>query len=275
MRLVAGKVLMDRNCPPSLRDTPGTAYRESRQLIERWHGQDRLGYAVTPRFALTSTAAQLEAAARLAREVPDVWVHSHLAETTEEVDAIAELFPDSRSYLDVYDRFGLVRDRSVYAHCLHMDGADRAVMAKRSAAGAFCPTSNLFLGSGLFDLAAMRAAGVDVGLATDVGGGTSLSMFATMAEAYKVLHLQGQALPASEAIRLATLDAARALGLDDRIGNFETGKEADFLVIDPHASAAMSRRADATGSIDELLFALMFLGDDRVVEATYLEGVRN
>lgn len=274
MRLMAGKVLMDINCPEALRDTPESAYADSRDLLERWHGSGRLGYAITPRFALTSSEAQLEVAGRLAQEYPDAWVHTHLAENNEEVDAIARQFPTSRSYLDVYDRFGLVRERSMYAHCLHVDDDDRRVMAKQGAAGAFCPTSNLFLGSGLFDLAAMSAAGVRVGLATDVGGGTSLSMFATMAEAYKVLHLQGQPLPATRALHLATLGAAEALGLDDRIGNFATGKEADFIVVDPRASVAMARRAAATATIDELLFALIFLGDERNVAATYLQGAR-
>ena len=274
MRLIAGKVLMDRNCPPELCDDAESAYTDSKALIDRWHGNGRLGYAITPRFALTSSEAQLEAAGRLAAEFPDTWVQTHLAENTEEVDEIARQFPDSRSYLDVYDRFGLVRERSMFAHCLYLDDADRALMATKGAAGAFCPTSNLFLGSGLFDLESMASAGVNVGLATDVGGGTSLSMLKTMSEAYKVLHLQGQSLPASRAIFLATLGAAAALGLDDKIGNFEPGKEADFIVVDSHASSATSRRAKTTNSIDELLFSLIFLGDDRNISATYIQGCR-
>ena len=274
MRLMAGKVMMDVNCPAALRDTPESAYADSRALIERWHGHGRLGYAITPRFALTSSPAQLEAAGRLAREYPNAWVHTHLAENREEVDAAAAQFPDRRSYLDVYDRHGLVRERSVFAHCLYVDDTDRAVMAKHGAAGAFCPTSNLFLGSGLFDLAAMATAGVDVGLGTDVGGGTSLSMFATMAEAYKVLHLNGQPLAANRALHLATLGAAEALGLDDRLGNFAPGKEADLIVVDPQASPAMRRRAGTAATIEELLFALIFLADDRHVTATYLQGER-
>jgi guanine deaminase len=272
MRLIAGKVLMDKHCPENLRDTPETGYGDSKSLIEKWHGKNRLGYAITPRFALTSSEEQLAAAGRLADEYPDTWLHTHLAENTEEVEAIKRQFPDSRSYLDVYERHGLLRRRAMFAHCLYLDDDDRGLMAERGAAGAFCPTSNTFLGSGLFDLDAMDRAGVNVGLATDVGGGTSLSMFRTMDEAYKVLHLRGQSLPASRAICLATLGAARALDLDDRIGNFEKGKEADFVVIDPHGSPTTSRRTSTTSSVDELLFALIFLGDDRNISATYLQG---
>lgn len=272
MRLVAGKVLMDRLCPVGLRDDADSAYADSRALIEYWHGRARLGYAITPRFALTSSEAQLAAAGRLAAEFPDTWVHTHLAENAEEIDAIAGQFPWSRSYLDVYDRFGLLRERSVFAHCLHLDDVDRALLAKKGGAGAFCPTSNLFLGSGLFDLEAMADAGIPVGLATDVGGGTSLSLLRTMSEAYKVLHLKSQTLPAARAIYLATLGAARALRLDSVIGNFRVGKEADFIVIDSGGSAMTARRTRSVKTIDELLFALIFLGDDRNVAATYLRG---
>jgi guanine deaminase len=272
MRLIAGKVLMDRFCPEVLRDDPETSYVDSKALIERWHGKGRLGYAITPRFALTSSDEQLAAAGRLAAEYPDAWVHTHLAENQEEVDEIAELFPWSRSYLDVYEHHGLLRDRSVFAHCLYLDEADRLLMAEKGAAGAFCPTSNLFLGSGLFDLDSMSDAGVKVGLATDVGGGTSMSMLRTMSEAYKVLRLRGQSLPASRALYLATLGAAETLCLDDRIGNFEVGKEADFIVLDTGGSAITARRAQTATSMDELLFALIFLGDDRHIAATYLRG---
>jgi guanine deaminase len=274
MRLIAGKVLMDRLCPEELRDDPESAYNDSKALIEKWHGKGRLGYAITPRFALTSSEEQLAAAGQLAAEYPDTWIHTHLAENQEEVDQIAEQFPWSRSYLDVYDHFGLLRERAMYAHCLHLDETDRSIMASKGAAGAFCPTSNLFLGSGLFDLDAMTDAGVRVGLATDVGGGTSLSMLRTMSEGYKILHLQGQSLPASRALYLATLGAAEALYLDDCIGNFVAGKEADFIVLDSAASAMSARRAEAATSLDELLFALIFLGDDRHIAATYLQGTR-
>ena len=275
MRLVAGKVLMDRNCPDSLRDDPESAYAESRSLIERWHGQDRLGYAITPRFAVTSSNAQLAAAGRLAAEHPDVWVHTHLAENTAEVDVIAKQFPQHRSYLDVYDQNGLLRERSVFAHCLHLDDEDRHCMAKKGGAAAFCPTSNLFLGSGLFDLRTMRAAGVRCGLGTDVGGGTSLNLLRTASEAYKVLHLQDQSLPATRALYLATLGAAQALYLDDKVGNFESGKEADFVVLDPAGSSLSERRTRVATSFDEKLFALTMLADDRHIAATYVAGKRH
>jgi guanine deaminase len=186
IRLIAGKVLMDRNCPEELQDDPESAYADSKKLIERWHGKGRLGYAITPRFALTSSSAQLEAAGRLAKEYPDVWIHTHLAENTDEVNEVARLFPDSKSYLDVYDRYGLLRERSVFAHCLHMSSDDRRCMAEKGGAAAFCPTSNLFLGSGLFDLQSMRDAQIRCGLGTDVGGGTSLSLLRTAGDAYKV-----------------------------------------------------------------------------------------
>ena len=274
MRLVAGKVLMDCNCPEELRDDPASAYADSKALIEKWHGKGRLGYAITPRFALTSSAEQLEAAGRLAAEYPDTWVHTHLAENMAEVAAIAQRFPHSRSYLDVYDGFGLVRDKSVFAHCLHLDHEDRKCMASSGAAAAFCPTSNLFLGSGLFDLPAMRAAGVSSGLGTDVGGGTSLSLLRTASEAYKVLHLQEHALPAMQALYLATLGAAEALHLDSHIGNFAPGKEADFVVLDYAGSSLTARRCEAAGSIEEKLFALMTLADDRHVAATHVMGRR-
>jgi len=274
MRLIAGKVLMDSNCPEELRDDPESAYADSKELIERWHGKGRLGYAITPRFALTSSDEQLEAAGRLAREYPDVWVHTHLAENTDEVDAIANQFPWSSSYLDVYDHYGLVRERSVFAHCLHLEDGDRRCMATKGAAAAFCPTSNLFLGSGLFDLHAFRAAGVRTGLGTDVGGGTSLSLLHTMSDAYKMLHLQDQALPPMRALYLATLGAAEALYLDDRVGNFAAGKEADFVVLDPDGSTATGRRLKSATTIEEKMFAMMILGDDRNVQATYIRGER-
>ena len=272
LRLIAGKVMMDKNCPDALRDTPQSSYDDSKALIEKWHGKGRLGYAIPPRFALTSSEAQLEAAGLLASEYPDTWIHTHLAENKEEIDEIARQFAWSRSYLDVYDHFRLLRDRSVFAHCLYLDATDRSLLANKGGAGAFCPTSNLFLGSGLFDLQSMSDAGVRIGLATDVGGGTSMSLLRTMSEAYKMLHLQGQPLPASRALYLATLGAAESLYLDDHIGNFSPGKEADFVVLDAQGSHITKRRAASAKSLDELLFALIFLGDDRNVSATYIAG---
>ena len=272
MRLLSGKVLMDQNCPETLRDDPESACHDSRRLIEKWHGKNRLGYAITPRFAITSSEAQLRAAGKLAAEFPDVHVHTHLAENRDECALIAQQFPWSRSYFDVYEQLGLVRERSVFAHCLHLDDQDRLQMAKRGAAIAFCPSSNLFLGSGLFDLRAARDCGIRTGIATDVGGGTSLSMFRTLSDAYKVLRLQGQTLPAFRALYLATLGAANALYLDDKIGNFIAGKEADFVVIDYAASSITRRRLSHCVDIAERLFALITLGDDRSIAATYVLG---
>lgn len=272
LRMIAGKVLMDRNCPDYLRDTAESGYTESRALIERWHGRDRLLYAVTPRFAPTSSAEQLKRAGRLAEEFPDVYVHTHLAENRNEVAWVAELFPSSRSYLEVYAGFGLVRRRSIFAHCIHLDDADRRLMAERGAMAAFCPTANLFLGSGLFDLRRAREYGVAVGIGTDVGGGTSFSMLRTLQEAYKVAQLAGQTLSPYRALYLATLGGAQGLYLDDKIGNFEAGKEADFVVIDLAATPLLERRLRHARDLAEKLFALIMLGDDRSIVATYSMG---
>jgi len=272
MRLVAGKVLMDRNCPDDLCDTAETGYTESKALIGKWHGRGRLSYAITPRFAVTSSEEQLAAAGRLAGEYPDVYVHTHLAENRDEVNLIAQQFPWSRSYLDVYHHFGLVRPRAVFAHCLHLDESDRNTMASEGAAIAFCPTSNLFLGSGLFDYAAARQCGIKTGIGSDVGGGTSLSQLRTLGEAYKVLQLQDQSLPAFAALYLATLGGAKALHLDDKIGNFEPGKEADFVVLDSNSASITKRRLASTNDVEEKLFALIMLGDDRAVSSTWLQG---
>ncbi len=242
LRMMAGKVLMDRNAPPALCDSPARADAESRALLERWHGRDRLLYAITPRFAPTSSEAQLQAAGQLAREYPDAFIHSHLAENHDEIRWVRELFPASRSYLDVYDRFGLLRERAVYAHCLYLDAADRGRLAQSGAAAAFCPTSNLYLGSGLFDIAAADAAGMRFSTATDVGGGTSFSMLRTLDEARKVARLQGQDLSPLRALYLATLGAARCLKVDDCIGRLDVGAEADFIVLDLEATPLMARR---------------------------------
>ncbi len=273
MAIASGKVLMDRNCPEFLRDTAESGYEDSAALIERWHGRDRLCYAVTPRFAPTSTDRQLELAGRLLDEHPGVLMQTHVAENMDEVRWVAELFPWSRSYLDVYDHFGLLRRGSVCAHCIHLDRADRRRMATTGAAMSFCATSNLFLGSGLFDLDAARDDGVAVGIGTDVGGGTSFSMLRTLAESYKVAQLARQRLSPLRAFYLATLGGARALGQEDRLGNLAPGVPADFIVLDPAATPLMARRMARADGLVEALFVLMMLGDDRAVEATYVAGV--
>jgi len=273
-RMICGKCMMDRHCPDYLRDTAESSYEESQALIERWHGRDRLLYAVTPRFAPTSTERQLELAGRLLDEHPGVYLQTHVAENRAEVAWVKEIFPWSRSYLDVYDRFGLVRERAVYGHCIYLDDVDRARMASAGAAMSFCPTSNLFLGSGLFDIDAACAHGVRIGLGSDVGGGTSLSMLRTQAEAYKVVQLAGGRLAPLSMLYHATLGGARSLYLDGRLGNFERGKEGDFLVIDLAATPLLARRIEHAATLAERLFAWTVLGDDRSVAATYLMGVR-
>ncbi len=274
MRLAAGKVLMDRNAPDYLKDTAESGYRETRELIERWHGVDRLSYAITPRFAPSSSEAQLARAGELARAYPDTYIHTHLAENRDELAWVAKLFPWSRSYLEVYDHFGLLRTRSVYAHSIHLDAADRRRMAEAGAVAVFCPTSNLFLGSGLFDYASTRGAGVTTALATDVGGGTSFSMIRTVAEAYKVAQLTGPVLSPARLLYLATLAGAQALDSADAIGSLRAGREADFVVLDPNATPLLARRNARATTIAEKLFALFMLGDDRCVSATWVGGVR-
>ncbi|ATE59713.1 guanine deaminase [Thauera sinica] len=272
MRMITGKVLMDRHCPPGLCDTGTTGEAESRALIERWHGRDRLLYAVTPRFPATSSAEQMRAAGRLFAEHPGLYLQSHLAENRQEVAWIARVHPEARSYLDVFSRFGQLGPRSVFAHCIWIDDEDRERMAGTGAAISFCPTSNLFLGSGLFDLERARAHGVRIGIGTDVGAGTSFSMLQTLGEAYKVLQLQGQALGAAQAFYLATLGGARSLYLDGRIGSLAPGCEADFVVLDPAATPLVARRIAGCATLAERLFVFMTLGDDRAVLATHVLG---
>ncbi len=272
LRMIAGKMLMDRNAPDYLLDSPEEGYEDSLALMEKWHGKGRLSYAVTPRFAPTSTEAQLEAAGALLKKADGLYLHTHLSENREEIKWVSELFPWSRSYLDVYRRFGLVGKRSVFAHAIHLDAEDYALMNESSATISFCPTSNLFIGSGLFDLGRAEGAPIPVGMGTDVGGGTSFSMLKTLAEAYKILQLKGQNLSPLKAFYLATLGGARSLDLDASIGNFETGKEADFTVLNFNATPLIKRRAERASSLAEKLFILIILGDDRSVSATHIMG---
>ncbi|MCL1860190.1 MAG: guanine deaminase [Proteobacteria bacterium] len=272
MRMIAGKVLMDRNCPEFLRDTHTVGDAQSRALIEKWHGRERLAYAVTPRFAPTSTEEQMRRAGRLFGEVPGLYLQTHLAEQRAEVAWAMWLYPGARSYLDIYERFGQLGARSMFAHCVWLDDEDRCRMAARGASMSFCPTSNLFLGSGLFDLGRARDFGLRVGLGSDVGAGTSFSMLQTLNEAYKVLQLAGQTLTPEAGFYLATLGGARALYLDAHIGNFLPGREADFIVLDPRATPLLEARIARATTLTERLFALMMLGDDRCVTATYVLG---
>ncbi len=272
MCLLAGKVMMDRNAPDYLRDDASGSYQQSAELIERWHGKQRLHYAVTPRFAPTSSEEQLRNCGRLLDEYDGLYLQSHVAENHDEVRWVSELFPDCRSYLDVYDSFGLLRERSVYAHCIHLDDTDWQRMASSGATASFCPTSNLFLGSGLFNLQAARENGVDVSLATDVGGGTSFSMLQTMNEAYKVTQMAGGSMSPMKALYLATLGGAKSLQLDSEIGSFEAGKAADFVVMNRQATELIDLRLQRATGITEQLFALIILGDDRCTLATHVMG---
>lgn len=274
MRIVSGKVLMDRLAPEGLLDTAEGGIADSAALIKTWHGAGRISYAITPRFAVTSTPRQLELAGELLRASPGVLMHTHLSENPREVEEVRKLFAGCGDYLGVYEKYGLATDHSVFAHCLHLTDGEWRRMAANGSSIAFCPTSNLFLGSGLFDLARAEREGVTVGLATDVGGGTSLSLLQTMNEAFKVGQLRERMTDPFTLFYLATLGGAKALKLDSKIGNFEPGKEADFLVLDLAASPLLRRRVAYAKSADEILFALAILGDDRAVRETYVMGKR-
>ncbi|MFY1050769.1 guanine deaminase [Ectopseudomonas khazarica] len=273
LRMIAGKVLMDRNAPDYLTDTAETGYAESKALIERWHGKGRLHYAVTPRFAPTSTPEQLELAGKLLGEYPDLYMHTHLSENRKEIEWVKALFPERKGYLDVYDHHRLIGPRAVFAHGVHLCDEECQRLAETGSAVAFCPTSNLFLGSGLFDLNKLEAHGVRVGLGTDVGAGTSFSQLQSLNEAYKVMQLQGKKLDPFKSLYLATLGGANALYLDDKLGNFLPGKDADFLVLDYNATPLISYRMQQARSLEERLFALTMLGDDRAVKETFAAGV--
>ncbi len=275
-RMIAGKVLMDRNAPPALRDTARTGHDDSLALIRRWHRRGRQSYAVTPRFAASCSPEQLEAAGDLLRRDDDLFVQTHLSENHAEIAWVKQLFPDSASYLDVYDRYGLVGERTVLGHGIHLDEADFCSCHRRGAALAHCPTSNRFLGSGAFRLFEARDGRrpVNVALGTDIGAGTSLSQLATLGETYKTAQAVGRGtLGAIQGFWLATLGGARALRLDDRIGRIAPGFEADLVVLDPGATDLLSFRTEQGGDIEDTLFALMTLGDDRAVRATWVAGV--
>ncbi|MCM1960980.1 guanine deaminase [Acinetobacter modestus] len=272
MRLIAGKVMMDRHAPEALCDSADSSYDDSKALIEKWHGQGRALYAITPRFAPTSTPEQLERAGQLKAEYPDVYVHTHLSENKDEIAWVKDLFPKQNGYLDVYHHYGLTGQRSVFAHCVHLEDAEWQCMHETDSAIAFCPTSNLFLGSGLFPLNKTWQQQVKVGLGTDVGAGTSFSLLQTVNEAYKVQQLQGDKLSAYESLYHATLGGAKALDLDDKLGNFNVGKEADFVVLNLQPTALQQLRQSRAKSLEDSLFALFTMGDDRNVEATYIYG---
>ncbi|MBU6953144.1 guanine deaminase [Hahella sp. HN01] len=272
LRMICGKVMMDRNAPDYLCDTAESSYQDSKALLEKWHGKGRLLYAVTPRFAPTSTPEQLAAAGRLREEYPDAYMHTHLSENPAECGWVKELFPQCANYLDVYDHYGLLGKRAVLAHGVHLCEDEWKRLHSSDSAVAFCPTSNLFLGSGLFALEEAERHKVKVGLGTDVGGGTSFSLLQTLNEAYKVMQLRGHALTPFKSFYLATLGGAKALELDHLLGGFSAGKEADFVVLDKRATPLLQLRMENCRSLAEQLFAFSILGDDRAIRATYAAG---
>lgn len=272
MRIIAGKVMMDRNAPDYLTETPEESYAQTRALIERWHNRGRLNYALTPRFAPTSSPELLAKVQQLKAEFPDTWLHTHLSENPQEVEWVKSLFPERAGYLDVYHYHQLTGRRSVFAHGIHLEEDEWQCLHNTESAVAFCPTSNLFLGSGLFNLNACWQHGVNIGIGTDVGAGTTFNMLETLGEAYKVGQLQHYKLSACEAFYHATLGGAKALDLDDRIGNFNPGKEADFVVLNPAVSALQQMRFANSRDIWEKLFVLMTLGDDRNIASTWVNG---
>ena len=274
LRMICGKVLMDQNCPDYLSDTAQSGYDDSKALIEKWHNTDRLQYAITPRFAPTCSTEQLNKAGQLLAENPSVYLHTHLSENKSEIAWVEELFPDSDGYLDVYDKSNLLSRRSVFAHGVHLHDSECQRLSETDSAVAFCPSSNLFLGSGLFNLQQVEKFDVNVGLGSDIGAGTTFSMLSTINEGYKTQQLRGDKLSPFKSMFLATLGGAIALDLEGTIGNFVKGAEADFIVLDYHATPLMDRRMQHCKTLSEKLFILSMLGDERHVKATHIMGER-
>lgn len=270
-RAIIGKTMMDRNAPEALLETPRQSFEESHALLQKWHKRGLLRYAITPRFAPTSTPELLEAAGQLKREFPDAYVHSHISENRNEVQWVHDLFPEAE-YADVYDRYGLLGERTVLAHGVHLSEEELELLARRGTRVAHCPNSNLFLGSGLFRLHHTLDAGVVVGLGTDIGAGTTPSMFTTMSDAYKVQQVQGVSLTPFHLWYLASLGGARALSMDGESGSLEAGKSADFLLLDLKSTPLVALRSERASSIEDLLAGLIFTGDDRVVRECWIAG---
>ena len=272
MRMIGGKVLMDRNAPDGLRDTPQSGYDDSKALIDKWHGAGRAEYAITPRFAITSTPEQMDMARALVAEHPECYVQTHLSENHDEIAYTAELYPDAPDYLGVYEQYGLLTPKTLLGHSIHLTDREIGVLTETNAKPVFCPTSNLFLGSGLFDDAGLRQRGITNAIATDVGAGTSYSMLQTLNEGYKILQLQGQKLHPLRAFHWITRGNAMALGLEDKIGTLDAGTEADIVVLDARATHAMALRMDRADTLSEELFILQTLGDDRSIAQVYIGG---
>lgn len=272
LRMVAGKTCMDRNAPDGLRDTVQSAYDDSKALLEKWHGVDRLSYAITPRFSPTSTPEQLAAMGSLWAEHPDCLMQTHLSEQLPEIAWVQDLFPDATDYLDTYEQFGLLGKGALFGHAIHLEDREKSRLLETGAALVHCPTSNTFIGSGLFDMAGLKAAGHNVGLATDIGGGSSFSMLRTMAAAYEVGQLRGSALHPAQLYWLATQGSAQALGMGDSIGNLAVGMEADLVVLDLAATPVIAQRAKRANSFWETLFPTIMMGDDRSTRAVWING---
>ena len=272
MRMIAGKVMMDRNAPEGLLDTPQSGYDDTKAQQEKWAGVGRVHYAITPRFALTSTHEQLEMCQDLARQFPDAYIQTHVNESLGEIAFAKELYPNLPDYVGIYEHYGLLGPKTLLGHCIHMNDREIDIMAETASVAVFCPTSNLFIGSGLFDRARMAASNVRIGVATDVGGGTNYSMLRTLDEGYKVLQLRGQRLSPLESFFMMTLGNARALSLEHKIGTLEPGADADLVVLDAHALPHMALKMEQVDRIEEELFLLQTCGDDRVVAQTYVAG---
>lgn len=272
LRMIAGKVLMDRNAAANVQDTAQSGFDDSQALIDRWHGNGRLHYAVTPRFAITSTPEQMELAAALLKAHPDCYVQTHLSENQSEIALTAQLYPDAADYLGVYERFDLLGPRSLFGHCIHLTTREKEAMRDSGSVAVFCPTSNLFLGSGLFDYQGLDQGGISLAMGSDVGGGTSYSMLATAAEGYKICQLQGVSLHPLETFYRLTLGNATALSLSDYIGALNVGSDADLVVLDSRATSAMAMRMACADTLIEELFVLQTLGDDRCIVETYAAG---
>ncbi|WP_283194091.1 guanine deaminase [Rhizobium sp. AN80A] len=274
MRMVGGKVMMDRNAPQGLLDTPQMGYDETREIIADWHGKGRNHVAITPRFAITSTPEQMEATQALAREFPDLHIQTHLSENHDEIKFTCELYPDAIDYTDIYARYGLLGDKTLFGHCIHLSEREADAMSEAGAIAVHCPTSNLFLGSGLFPLKALmrRDKPVRIGVATDIGGGSSYSMLRTMDEAYKIQQLLAERLNPLESYYLMTLGNALSLSLADHIGTLDKGTDADVVVLDAAATPAMALKMEVVKTLPEELFLLQTMGDDRAIVETYVAG---
>lgn len=271
-RIVAGKTCMDRNAPEGLRDTAQTGYDDSKALLQKWHGVDRLSYAITPRFSPTSTPEQLQAMGALWAEHTDCLMQTHLSEQTDEIEWVKSLFPQARDYLDTYEEFGLLGARGLYGHAIYLEDRERDRLREHGASLIHCPTSNTFIGSGLFDMAGLMAEGHRIGLATDTGGGSSFSMLRTMAAAYEVGQLRGTPLHAAQLMWLATQGSAASLRMDDKVGNIAVGMEADLVVLDLASTPAISQRSERASDLWEAIFPTIMMGDDRAITEVWIAG---